>query len=190
VSPWVRLCCSSFSAAESMSSHAAFAVARSCWSIVGRPRLFHQLGRPTLIGQTVLERLADVPKLRRDSDLGGTMHSRLAGEAALDGVADRARQAPDSPKIRFAIRSPRRGSGEVGLTISQSRNPRSRVIQPLRHKRRRYHADNDANGDTHFDYLWINCYSKQALWKSGCRLVASGSRARIRRSQCDSGSSA
>src|SRR5579863_680367 len=83
------------------------------------------------------------------------MHSRLAGEAALDCVGDRARQAPDSPKIRFAIGSPRRGSGEVGLAIRQPRNPRSRVVQPLCYKRRRYHADDDANGDTHLESILL-----------------------------------
>src|ERR1700730_8175536 len=96
------------------------------WTI-GRPGLLHQLSRPGLVGRTILERLADVSKLRWNGDLGCAIHVRLAIKAAdAYCIAHRARQAPDSREIRFAIGSPGRGRGAVGLTVRQPGNPRSR----------------------------------------------------------------
>ena len=124
-----------------------------------------QFGRENLC----LERLADVPKLWWDGDLGGAIHVRLTSKAPDYGVANRARQSPDSRQIRFAIGSPWRGREEIGLAVRQTRNPRSRVIQPLRPNRRGYHADDNTRGGKHFDYhlAVIECFQNVAIGLTG-----------------------
>jgi hypothetical protein len=137
---------------------------RIVWPVVS-PGPLHQLGRPRLIRQTILERLADVPKLWWDGDLGGAIHVRLTSKAPDYGVANRARQSPDSRQIQFAIGSPWRGCEEIGLAVRQTRNPRSRVIQPLRPNRRGYHADDNTRGGKRFDshLAVIECFK---TWRS------------------------
>ena len=55
------------------------------------------------------------------------------------------RHHPDARQIRLPVGRLGRGSGEVGLAVSGARNPRSRIIQPLRANRSRGKRGDEEN---------------------------------------------